>query len=96
MYAYTTASSGGASSTPQNGIRIPSTMGVRIEAQDPESGKTVHTGSCYLTYVAIDSKGRPKKIPKLLPQTPDEKRRFKQAYARRKLREAEVEAFREP
>jgi acyl-CoA hydrolase len=71
-------------------------VGVRIEAQDPESGKTVHTGSCYLTYVAIDRKGRPTKIPKLLPQTPDEKRRFKQALARRKLREAEVAAFREP
>lgn len=71
-------------------------VGVRIEAQDPESGKTVHTGSCYLTYVAIDANGRPTKIPKLIPQTADEKRRFKQALARRKLREAEVEAFREP
>jgi acyl-CoA hydrolase len=69
-------------------------IGVRIEAQD-ESGKTTHTGSCYLTYVAIDGKGRPTKIPKLLPQTSDEKRRFKQAFARRKLREAEIEAFRE-
>jgi acyl-CoA hydrolase len=70
-------------------------VGVRIEAQNPESGKTTHTGSCYLTYVAIDGKGRPTRIPKLLPQTADERRRFKQALARRKLREAEVEAFRE-
>jgi len=69
-------------------------IGVRIEAQDP-SGKTAHTGSCYLTYVAIDKKGRPTRIPKLLPQTKDERRRFKQALTRRKLREAEIEAFRE-
>ena len=68
-------------------------VGVRIEAQD-KTGKTTHTGSCYLTYVAIDTKGRPTAIPKLLPQTADEKRRFKQALARRKLREAEVEALR--
>lgn len=70
-------------------------VGVRIEAQDTKSGKTTHTGSCYLTYVAIDRHGRPKRIPKLLPQTDVEKRRFKQALARRKLREAEVEAFRD-
>ena len=70
-------------------------VGVRIEAQ-AKSGKTTHTGSCYLTYVAIDSKGRPTRIPKLMPQTQDEKRRFKQALARRKLREAEVAAFKEP
>lgn len=71
-------------------------VGVRIEAQDRESGKTVHTGSCYLTYVAIDSRGRPIPIPKILPQTAEEKRRFKQAMARRKLREAEKEALRTP
>ncbi|MDG6901034.1 MAG: acyl-CoA thioesterase [Nitrososphaerota archaeon] len=68
-------------------------VGVRIEAQDPASGKTAHTGSCYLTYVAIDDTGRPTQIPRLLPQTASEKRRFKQAMARRKLREAEVEAL---
>src|SRR5450432_2653937 len=33
LYAYSTASSGGASSTPQNGITIPSTIGARIDAQ---------------------------------------------------------------
>lgn len=70
-------------------------VGVRIEAHDPASGKTTHTGSCYLTYVALDKKGTPTPIPRLLPQTADEKRRFRQALTRRKLREAEIEAFRE-
>jgi acyl-CoA hydrolase len=70
-------------------------VGVRIEAHDPVSGKTTHTGSCYLTYVAVDKKGVPTAIPRLLPQTADEKRRFQQALSRRKLREAEIEAFRE-
>jgi acyl-CoA hydrolase len=64
-------------------------IGVRIEAQDPSTRKGAHTGSCYLTYVALDEKGRPSPIPKLLPVTPAEKRRFKEALARRKLREAE-------
>ncbi len=64
-------------------------IGVRIEAQDPTTKKSTHTGSCYLTYVAIDAKGRPTPIPPLIPTTPEEKKRFKQALARRRLREAE-------
>ena len=65
-------------------------IGVRIEAVDPSTRKGTHTGSCYLTYVAIDEKGKPTSIPKLMATTPNEKRRFKEAMARRKLREAEV------
>jgi len=68
-------------------------VGVRIEAQDPTTGKTVHTGSCYLTYVAIDGRGKPTLVPRLIPVTKEEKRRFKQAIARRRLREAEQAAL---
>ena len=68
-------------------------IGVRIEAQDPATRESAHTGSCYLTYVALDSKGRPTPIPKLIVTTPAEKRRFKQALARRRLREAETAAM---
>jgi acyl-CoA hydrolase len=64
-------------------------IGVRIEALDPSTHKGTHTGSCYLTYVALDAKGRPTPIAPLVPKTPEERRRFKEALARRKLREAE-------
>jgi acyl-CoA hydrolase len=64
-------------------------IGVRIEAQNPLTRKITHTGSCYLTYVALDGKGKPTSIPPLIPATADEKRRFKDALARRRLREAE-------
>ncbi len=70
-------------------------IGVRIEAQDPSTRKGVHAGSCYLTYVALDEKGRPTPIPRLVLKTAEEKRRFKEALARRKLREAESEALKE-
>jgi acyl-CoA hydrolase len=70
-------------------------IGVRIEAMDSRTSHVTHTGSCYLTYVAIDGKGRPATVPPLIPVTKDEKRRFREALARRKLREAEVAAFRE-
>ena len=62
-------------------------IGVRIEAQDPTTRKGTHTGSCYLTYVALDEKGKPIPIPPLIVTSREEKRRFREAQARRKLRE---------
>jgi len=69
-------------------------IGVRIEAVDPSTRKGTHTSSCYLTYVALDRKGRPTPIPPLILTTPVEKRRFKEGLTRRKLREAESVALR--
>ncbi len=69
-------------------------IGVRIEAVDPSTRRGTHTGSCYLTYVALDSKGKPTPVPPLIVTTPEEKRRLKEGLARRKLREAEVAALR--
>ncbi len=69
-------------------------VGVRIEAQDPSSRKGTHTGSCYLTFVALDEKGKPTPIPPLTVTTAEEKRRFKEAQARRKLREAQAAPLR--
>ncbi len=62
-------------------------VGVRIEAEDALTGTTTHTGSCYLTFVALDGKGRPTPVEPVIPVTADEKRRFREALARRKLRE---------
>lgn len=70
-------------------------IGVRIEAQDATTGRVTHTGSCYLTYVALDESGRPTSIPKIVPVTAAERKRFSRALARRKLREAEMAAFAE-
>lgn len=63
-------------------------VGVRIEAEDPLTGTTTHTGSCYLTFVALDADGRPTPVEPLIPVTADEKRRFREAQARRRAREA--------
>ncbi len=62
-------------------------IGVRVEAEDHLSGKTVHTGSCYLTYVALDDKGRPTEIVPVVPRTDREKRRYMEAEERRAARE---------
>ncbi|MDG6899353.1 MAG: acyl-CoA thioesterase [Nitrososphaerota archaeon] len=63
-------------------------IGVRLEAVDPSTRKGTHTGSCYLTYVALDEKGKPTRIPPLNPVTSIEKKRFNEGLARRRLREA--------
>jgi acyl-CoA hydrolase len=64
-------------------------IGVRIEAEDLISGKVTHTGSCFLTYVALDDRGRPTSIDPVIPVSPEEKRRFREAATRRKIRAVE-------
>src|SRR4051812_41479641 len=61
-------------------------VGVRVEAEDLLTGHRRHTNSCYLTFVAVDRNGRPIEVPELLPETPDEKRRFQAATERRARR----------
>ncbi len=58
-------------------------VGVRIEAEDLKSGVITHTGSSYLTYVAIDEDGKPVEIPDAVPETPEEKRRWREGKDRR-------------
>jgi acyl-CoA hydrolase len=61
-------------------------VGVRVEAEDLLTGNRRHTNSCYLTFVAIDKDGRPVEVPLLMPETPDEERRFEAAKERRRRR----------
>ena len=61
-------------------------IGVRVEAEDMISGRRRHTNSCYLTFVAIDRNGRPVEVPKVVPQTADEQRRYDAAQERRRRR----------
>jgi acyl-CoA hydrolase len=68
-------------------------VGVRIEAEDLPTGKVVHTGSSYMTFVALDEQGRPSAVPKILPETEVEKRRYEEARARRAKR---LESSRSP
>jgi acyl-CoA hydrolase len=69
-------------------------VGVRVEAEDLLTGNRRHTNSCYLTFVAIDKNGRPVEVPSLMPETPEQERRFEAAKERRRrrLEERELEA----
>jgi acyl-CoA hydrolase len=61
-------------------------VGVRVEAENLQTGVRRHTNSCYLTFVAIDRNGRPISVPPLLPETEEEKRRYEAAKDRRRRR----------
>ncbi len=65
-------------------------IGVQVTAEKPISGDRTHTSSAYLTFVALDSNGKPTPIPQIDPQTKDEKRRFEDGKRRREARLARV------
>ncbi|MDE3188460.1 MAG: acyl-CoA thioesterase [Acidobacteriota bacterium] len=64
-------------------------VGVKVWAENTRTGSVVHVASAYLVFVAVDDQGRLQKVPQLLPETPDEIRRYADALRRRKHREAE-------
>lgn len=61
-------------------------IGVRLDAENPISKEHFHVATAYLTFVAIDDLGRPKKVPDVILETKDEIRRNKLAIKRRELR----------
>ena len=61
-------------------------VGVRVHAENPPTREYHHTASAYVTMVALDSYGRPSPIPRIEPETDEEKRRYEAAKERRKVR----------
>ena len=61
-------------------------VGVRVDAENPMTNETFHTATAYLTFVALDSHGKPSEVPPIEPSSEDEKRRFEAAQARREHR----------
>lgn len=64
-------------------------VGVKAWAEERLTGKITHVASAYLVFVAIDDNGKPVRIPELIPETPDELRRYADAQRRREHRESE-------
>ena len=57
-------------------------VGVRVEAEEPRTGKRTHTNSSYFLMVALDDDGRPVEVPKLLLETAEDRRRNEEAMQR--------------
>jgi acyl-CoA hydrolase len=61
-------------------------VGVEVYSEDVLTGERVHTSSAYVTFVAIGSDGKPRPVPPLLVRTAAERRRYREAGLRRRLR----------
>ena len=61
-------------------------IGVRVETERLRTGVKQHTASAYLTYVALDDSGKPAVLPPLILETEEEKRRNREALARKQER----------
>ncbi|MCP2621203.1 acyl-CoA thioesterase, partial [Candidatus Aminicenantes bacterium AC-334-E05] len=61
-------------------------VGVKVWAEDFKTGRKTHTSSAYFTFVALDESGKPTPVPKIIPETEEEKRRYREAEKRREER----------
>lgn len=61
-------------------------VGVKVFSEDILTGEREHTSSAYVTFVALDESGKPKVVPPVVCEAPDERRRYQEAAVRRKWR----------
>ncbi len=57
-------------------------IGIRVTASKPEKGVEKHTNTCYITMVALGKDGRPTEVPRLIPETDEDRARMKRAEKR--------------
>lgn len=71
-------------------------VGVRVMAERwNESTPATQVGSAYLVFAAVDADGRPRRVPQVLPETEQDKRRNQEAQIRRTHRLARRQAIKE-
>ena len=59
---------------------------VDVQSEDLLTGARNQTSTAFLTFVAIDKKGRPRPVPPLILETEEERREARAAEARREAR----------
>lgn len=62
-----------------------SSMDVTVEvfAEDVPTGVRRHTHTAHVVFVAIDADGKPKRVPRLIPESAEDKARYDRAQAHR-------------
>ena len=61
-------------------------IGVKVFSENILTGERKHTSSAYVTFVAIGDHGRPKDVRPLILETADDRRRYREAGLRRRIR----------
>ena len=65
-------------------------VGVKVWVENYIAGVNRHVSSAYLTFVAVDAAGNKMRVPPVVPETDEEKRRYADALRRRENRKAEA------
>ena len=56
---------------------------VEVHAEQVSTGERRHTHTAHVVFVAIDESGRPKRVPRLVPESDEERARYQRAEAHR-------------
>ena len=59
---------------------------ISVEAEDIVTGIRTITGTAFVTFVALDSKGKPMKVPQLTLQTDEDRKKFEEGKLRMQKR----------
>jgi acyl-CoA hydrolase len=65
--------------------------GVKVFVENYLKNTSQHVASAYLTFVAVDGAGHHLTVAPVIPETPDERRRYDDAGRRREIRRSELE-----
>lgn len=66
---------------------------IEVQAENIQERTLRHTNSCIVTMVAIDENGRPTPVPRLHPETREEKEHFLAGALRRKLAQGQRQEY---
>jgi acyl-CoA hydrolase len=63
-------------------------VAVEVYSENVATGERRHTHTARVVFVAIDDKGHPRRVPRLVPETPEELERYERARVYREKRRA--------
>ncbi len=66
-------------------------VGVKAWVENYLAGSRRHVASAYLTFVAVDKQRHHLRVPPVIPETDEQKRRYEDAGRRREQRKAEIQ-----
>jgi acyl-CoA hydrolase len=62
-------------------------IGIRVNAENIQQRTVRHANSCYFTMVAVDEDRKPQRVPVLVPETDEQRARFRKAELRKRSRQ---------
>jgi acyl-CoA hydrolase len=61
-------------------------ISVQVYSEQVSTGEKRHTHTAHVVFVAVDDEGKPRRVPRLVPQTDEERERYARAEAHRQTK----------